>query len=106
MEANFLTEELTMAGKKLGSPLMCPVQELIMQGYKTDVDIGQSMIPSGCVSPEFELRFRTAGIIVRAVNPTDVELPLGACIIFRYRFDEESGSILRRVNFFYRAMTV
>ena len=100
MEANFLTEELTMAGKKLGTPLMRPVQELIMHGYKTDVDIGQSMIPSGCVSPEFELRFRTAGIIVRAVNPTDVELPLGACIIFRYRFDEESGSILRRVNFF------
>ncbi len=101
MEYNiFSTEELTMAGKKLGSPLMCPVQELIMQGYKTDVDIGQSMIPSGCVSPEFELKFRTAGIIVRAVNPTDVELPLGACIIFRYRFDEESGSILRRVSFF------
>ena len=101
MEYNiFSTEELTMAGKKLGSPLMCPVQELIMQGYKTDVDIGQSMIPSGCVSPEFELRFRTARIIVRAVNPTDVELPLGACIIFRYRFDEESGSILRRVSFF------
>ena len=101
MEYNiFSTEELTMAGKKLGSPLMCPVQKLIMQGYKTDVDIGQSMIPSGCVSPEFELRFRTAGIIVRAVNPTDVELPLGACIIFRYRFDEESGNILRRVNFF------
>lgn len=99
MEAIYLTEELTMAGKKLGSPLMCPVQELIMHGYKTDVDIGQSMIPSGCVSPEFELRFRTAGIIVRAVNPTDVELPLGACIIFRYRFNEESGSILRRVNF-------
>ena len=100
MEANSWTEELTMAGKKLGSPLMCPVQKLIMQGYKTDVDIWQSMVPSGCVSPEFELRFRTAGIIVRAVNPTDVELPLGACIIFRYRFDEESGSILRRVNFF------
>ena len=61
MEANFLTEELTMAGKKLGSPLWRHVKELIMQGYKTDVDIGQSMIPSGCVSPEFELRFRTAG---------------------------------------------
>ena len=98
MEANFLTEELTMAGKKLGSPLWRHVKELIMQGYKTDVDIGQSMIPSGCVSPEFELRFRTAGIIVRAVNPTDLDLPLGACIIFRYRFDEESGNILRRVR--------
>ena len=99
MEANFLSEELTMAGKKLGSPLWRHVEELIMQGYKTDVDIGQSMIPSGCVSPEFELRFRTARIIVRAVNPTDLELPLGACIIFRYRFDEESGNILRRVRF-------
>ena len=100
MESNFKMEELTMAGKKLGSPLWLPVQELIRQGYKTDVDIGQSTIPSGCVSPEFELRFRTAGIIVRAVNPTDVELPLGACIIYRYRFDEESGNILRRVRFF------
>lgn len=99
MEATFLMEELTMAGKKLGSPLWHNVQELVMEGYKTDVDIGQSMIPSGCVSPEFELRFRTAGIIVRAVNPTDVELPLGACIIYRYRFDEESGNILRRVRF-------
>ena len=100
MESNYLSmEELTMAGKKLGSPLWCSVQELIGQGYKTDVDIGQSMIPSGCVSPEFELRFRTAGIIVRAVNPTDVELPLGACIIFKYRFDEGSGDILRRVRF-------
>lgn len=100
MEANFLSDELTMDGKKLGSPLWQHVEELIKQDYKTDVDIGQSMIPSGCVSPEFELRFRTAGIIVRAVNPTDVELPLGACIIYRYRFDEESGNILRRVRFF------
>lgn len=101
MEATFLMEELTMSGKKLGSPLWRPVQELVMQGYKTDVNIGQSMIPSGCVSPEFELRFRSASIIVRAVNPTDVELPLGACIIFRYRFDEESSSILRRVSFLF-----
>lgn len=100
MESIFLAEELTMAGKTLVSPLWQSVRKMIMQGYKTDVDIGQSMIPSGCVSPEFELRFRTAGIIVRAVNPTDVELPLGACIIFRYRFDEESGNILRRVRLF------
>ena len=100
MESNYFSmEELTIAGKKLGSPLWCSVRELIGQGYKTDVDIAKSVIPSGCVSPEFELRFRTAGIIVRAVNPTDVELPLGACIIFKYRFDEESGDILRRVRF-------
>ena len=98
MDSSFFSEELRMTGKKLGSPLWNSVQELVMQGYKTDVDIGQSMIPSGCVSPEFELRFRTAGIIVRAVNPTDAELPLGACIIFKYRFDEESGNILRRVT--------
>ena len=90
-------DELIMVGKKLGTPLWSPVQKLIMQGYKTDVDIEKSMIPSGSVSPEFELRFRTAGIIVRAVNPTDAELPLGACIIYRYRFNEESGTILRRV---------
>lgn len=100
MESDFFAEELIMAGKKLGSPIWHPVRKLIEQGYKTDVDIEQSIIPSGCVSPEFELRFRTAGIIVRAVNPTDMELPLGACIVYRYRFDEESGDILRRVKAF------
>ena len=97
MDNLFPLDELIMVGKKLGTPLWSPVQKLIMQGYKTDVDIEKSMIPSGSVSPEFELRFRTAGIIVRAVNPTDAELPLGACIIYRYRFNEESGNILRRV---------
>ena len=91
--------ELTVAGKKQGSLLWRPVRDLIDLGYRTNADLDQSRIPSGGISPEFELKFRTAHILARAVNPTDIELPLGGCIICRYRFDENSGSVARRLNF-------
>ncbi len=99
LESSTFSEELVLAGKKLGSPLWSPVGDLIRKGYRANVDTENSRIPSGCVSPEFDLAFRTAHISVRAVNPTDVELPLSACIVYAYRFDEDSGSVSRRVRF-------
>ena len=89
--------ELTIAGKKMGSPLWKSVKELIDGGYHTNVDVNLSRIPSGSITPEFELIFRTAHLKVRAINPTDLELPLGGCIICWYQCDEDSGSVKRRV---------
>lgn len=91
--------ELILAGKKLGSPLWKSVKELIDIGFHTNADINASRIPSGSISPEFELKFRTAHLLVRAFNPTDTELPLGGCIVCRYHFDENSGSAARRLNY-------
>ena len=91
--------ELTVAGKKQGSPLWRTVRDLIDTGYRTNADLDLSRIPSGSISPEFELRFRTARLLVRAFNPTDTELPLGGCIICLYRFDDNSGSAARRLNY-------
>ncbi len=106
VESNLWMEELTIAGKKMGSPLWMPVRDLIGQGYQTNVDTAGSMIPSGEVSPEFDLNFRNAHISVRAVNPTDIALPLEACIVYRYRFEEGYGSISRRVEFLFGDGTV
>ena len=91
--------ELTIAGKKMGSLLWKSVNDLVASGFHTNADLDLSRIPSGSISPEFELKFRTAHILVRAVNPTDKELPLGGCVICRYRFDKDSGSIARRMNY-------
>ena len=99
IDNNFGMEELVISGKKLGCPFWTPVKELISKGYRTDVDTENSMIPSGCISPEFKLAFRSSTIHVQAVNPTDIALPLSACIVCRYRFDADDGSISRRVRF-------
>ena len=91
--------ELIIAGKKMGSPLWRSVSELIDNGYRTNVDVNVSRVPSGRISPEFELIFRTAHLKVRAVNPTDLELPLGGCILCSYQFDADSGSVSKRLNY-------
>ena len=91
--------ELMIAGKKMGSLLWRPVKDLIDIGFRTNADLDLSRIPSGSMSPEFELKFRTAHLLVRAFNPTDTELPLGGCIICLYRFDDTSGSVGRRMNY-------
>ena len=106
VDNNFGMEELILSGKKMGSPLWSPVKELIGLGYRTGVDTESSMIPSGYVSPEFELAFRSSRIHVQAVNPTDITLPLSACIVCRYRFDADDGSISRRVRFMFGDETV
>ena len=91
--------EFIIAGKKMGSLLWRPVSELIEIGYQTDVDVNLSRIPSGSISPEFDLIFRTAHLKVRVINPTDLELPLGGCIICWYQCDEDSGSVARIMNY-------
>ncbi len=91
--------ELIIAGKKMGSLLWRPVKDLIDIGFRTNADLDLCRIPSGGISPEFELKFRTAHLLVRALNPTDTEIPLGGCIICLYRFDDTSGSAWRRLNY-------
>ena len=95
----FGLDELKLAGRDLLTPLFVPVKKLVDEGYKTDVDLDKTVIPSGCVSPEFKLRFRTSEVSVFAFNPTDLDLPLGAAIVCRYRISDETGKASRRTDF-------
>lgn len=101
VEETMFVNQLTIAGKKMGNILWKSVSELIKSGYQTNVDVNLSRIPSGSISPEFELAFRTAHLKVRAINPTDLEIPLGACIVCWYQYDEDSGSVVRKLNYMF-----
>ena len=101
VEETMFLNQLTIAGKKMGNILWKSVSELIKSGYQTNVDVNLSRIPSGSISPEFELVFRTAHLKVRAINPTDLEIPLGACIVCWYQYDEDSGSVVRKLNYMF-----
>ena len=96
---NILQNELKLAGKDLQTPLFVPVKKLVDEGYKTDVDLDKTVIPSGSVSPEFRLCFRTSEVSVRAFNPTDLDLPLGAAVVCGYRISDGAGKASRQIGF-------
>ena len=99
VESNYNLDELKLAGRDLPTPLFVSVKKLVDEGYKTDVDLDKTVIPSGCVSPAFKLRFRTSEVSVRAFNPTDLDLPLGTAIVCGYRISDETGKASRRIDF-------
>lgn len=94
-----LGNEFIVTGREKGSPLQQSVDQLIKNGYRTNVDTEMSRIPSGGVSPVFKLIFRTAHFDVRVFNPTNTTLPLSACIVCWYHCDDSSGGISKKLNF-------
>ena len=95
---NSIYTALMLAGKDLPTPYYEQVKKLVDEGYKTDVDLDKTVIPSGCVSPAFKLRFRTSEVSVRAFNPTDLDLPLRAAIVCGFRISDEAGKASLRIG--------
>lgn len=89
---------LKVGSRNLGDPLGGAVSRLSDAGGRTSADLAATIVPAGGFSEPFEVTFKGETIRVRAMNPTDTELPLKSCIVVWYSYD--SANIFRRTHFF------